>query len=136
MALFLPNFNALYDLWRPPNAPPAAADQTNKPCQLYLTSRNLLDIEPDEFTFWQPPVWLRVPKGTDIRPHDIVEVEPGEGWFYEVRWTDRMHKNFPNEYFVAILCQTAIPSPPNPFHLLMESGDSLLLEDGSFILLE
>lgn len=136
MSFTLPIFNCLYDLWRPPNAPPAAADFTNQPCQFYFTPKGQFDIVKGDDDTYRPPIYLRVPKGTDIQVDDVVEVEPGSGLFYTVRWVERVHLNFPNEYFVAIIDQ-GVPAPPGGDAIILEIGDFILQEDGtSHILVE
>jgi len=133
----LPTFNQSCDIWHdgtpttdPPDLSPA--------CQLYLNTRGLLDIDPSDDTLWQPPVWLRVPPGTDVRALDTVECPPTSGGVYHVRWIERVHLGFPNEYAVALLDQISTGGfgPVTGDSLLMESGDNVLTEGGDFILLE
>lgn len=133
----LPVFNLSANIWR------AATPTTDPPdvvsvAQLYFNTRGLFDITPTVDTEWEPPIYLRVPAGTDIRHNDQVEVADGDGWFYRVRWFDRVHRGFPNEYLVAVLEQVIVPTPPPPVSgdVLTEGGDFVLLESGDFILLE
>lgn len=110
MAVFAPDFNILCNVWRLPNAFPAAPDFQFS-CQLYLASRGLLDITPGVPGQWVPPIYLRLPAFTDIRPVDQVECPAGTGRLYLVRWVEDLHKGFPNEYRVGVLEQTAQPFP-------------------------
>lgn len=136
MAFVLPTFNVFCSVWRPPNAPPALEDFTYA-CQLYFTSKGQFDVEPGDNTHYNPPVYLRVPKGTDLQPDDIVECEPASGWLYTVRWTDRVHLGFPNEYFVGIMEQQGPGPTPGSGDILLESGgDFVLMESGDFVLLQ
>jgi hypothetical protein len=135
----LPTFNLTCGRWRPPNAPPALPDITFVG-QLYFGSRAYLDITPGNFNEWEPPIFLRVPSGTNILPHDVVEANLGDGWFYNVRFVDRVHRGFPNEYFCAVLEQR-MGTPPGPpvagGFVLMEGTGFVLMEDGvSKIVLE
>lgn len=131
---FLPQFNLTGNLWRPPNAPPAAPDQVLD-CQLYVASKGILDITPGDHDLWVPPVYVRFPMGSDVQENDILEVANGDGWFYEVRWTERVHRGFGNEYFMALVEQTVV-GPVGAAAVLMESAGYVLLESGDNILLE
>jgi hypothetical protein len=135
MSFVLPSFNVFASVWRPPNAPPATEDFTYA-CQLYFTSKGQFDIEPRTFENYNPPIYLRVPKGTDLQVDDIVECEPASGWFYVVRFVERVHLGFANEYFLGILEQQSTTPPPGVDHIILESGDDVLLESGDLILLE
>jgi len=136
MAFTVPVFNITVNIWHAGNAPPDPPDLSPL-AQLYIPSRGLLDIQPGEDELWQPPIYLRVAVGTDLRHQDIVEAAAGDGWFYRTRWVERMHRGFPNEYFVGILEQTSgPPGPPGDGGLMLEDGDYMLLEDGFFISLE
>lgn len=85
-----------------------------------------------DLVHYTPPIYLRVAIGTDLRVSDIVDVPAGAGKLYTVRWVERVHLGFSNEYFVGIVEQV----PPPPASLLLEDGTDLLLEDGTSILLE
>lgn len=136
MAFTAPVFNLAVNLWRPPNVPPAVPDSIFAG-QLYFPPRGLLDITPGDFTMWHPPIYLRAPIGTDIQQSDRVEIAAGDGWFYTVRWVDRAHRGFPNEYVVCVLeQQTTGPFPPPGGFVQLESGDMVLLESGDLIVLE
>lgn len=134
MAFTLPNFNVSCFIWHPPNASPAVPD-VNVECQLYFTSRGQFDLVPGDPASYVPPIYLRVPPGTDLRSGDQVECLPGTGWFYTVRWVERVHLGFPNEYLVGIVEQQ-VGAPPPGGELLLEDGTAILLEDGTPILLE
>lgn len=134
MPFTLPNFNVACFVWRPPNLPPNPPD-LNTACQLYVNSRGLLDIQPGLNDIWVPPVYLRVPAGTDIAPDDVVECNSASGHWYKIRWVERMHLGFPNEYLVGILEQTSNPTPPAA-RVLLEDATDLLQEDATFVLLE
>jgi hypothetical protein len=133
---YLPTFNLTSRVWRPPHEPPGEPTFIT-PSQLYIASRGLIDIQPGQDHLWQPPIYLRVPKTTFLRRNDVVEVEEGDGYFYRVRWAEKVHRGFPNEYVTAIMEQlTDAPVPPIEGFLLVEDGTSLLLEDGTEFLLE
>jgi len=102
----LPTFNTTCDIWHS-GTPLTDPPDLSPDCQLYLNTRGLLDITPTVDTEWEPPVWLRVPIGTDLRRNDTVECPPGSGWVYHVRWTERVHLGFANEYFVGVIEQVS-----------------------------
>lgn len=136
MSVYTPVFNTTCSVWHAPGGPPAAPDFTS-PCQLYVASKGILDITPGDDTQWVPPIYLRVPIGTNLLHNDVIECPPGSGWIYRVRWTERVHLAFPNEYFVGILEQTSTPiSPGFGGFMLLESGDTFLVEVGGFILIQ
>jgi len=142
----LPTFNMTCDVWRFAN-PTTNPPDLSPTCQLYVNTRGLLDIEPTVDPFWQPPVWLRVPMGTDLRYKDKVECPPGSGWKYHVRFVERIHAGFANEYLAGILEQT--DSPLGTYNssggggggggggsVLTEGGDHVLTEGGDRVLME
>lgn len=110
MPVFAPTFNLACDLWRAPNAYPNVPDLSFS-CQLYVASRGLVDITPGSSALWQPPIYLRLPAFSDIRPTDQIECPAGSGRLYNTRWVEDVHKGFPNEYRVGLLEQTAQPFP-------------------------
>lgn len=110
MPAYSPVFNLMCSGWRPPNVPPAPSDYSLQ-CQLYIASRGLIDITPGNPALWVPPIYLRVPPFSDIRPDDIIECPLGSGRLYSVRWVEDLHKGFPNEYRVGVLEQTFQPFP-------------------------
>lgn len=132
----LPTFNIFANVWRgtdPLTDPPDFVFAA----QLYFNSRGLFDITPTVLAEWVPPLYLRVPLGSDLQVGDIVEAAVGDGWYYAVRWVDRVHRGFPNEYFVGVLEQTTVsPPPPVPSALLTEDGDELDTEAGDTIITE
>jgi hypothetical protein len=110
MPTFLPDFNLTCNMWRPPaivTDPPT--DIFN--CQLYVAPKGFLDITPSQPTLWVPPIWLRLPPLTDLRPGDEVECPAGSGRTYVTRWVEDLHKGFPNEYRVGLLEQDVQPFP-------------------------
>lgn len=111
MAYTVPVFNISVKAWRLPNAPPAAATSTFN-AQLYITPRPNFDVFPATNTTYQPPIFLRCDKAQDIKPGDVIEAAAGDGWYYRVRWVDRMHRGFPNEYKAALLEQGSNLTPP------------------------
>lgn len=136
MSFTLPIFNVTYDLWRPPNAPPAAPDVFAAPCQLYVFSKGPADVDPTNVDTFVPPIYLRVPKGTDVRVNDIIECQPGSGFRYIVRWAERVHLGFVNEYFTALLEQGTGTPPPPGGGVLMEGTGFVLTETGGHVLME
>lgn len=135
MAFGPPSFNLVYSVWIPPNVPPAPADLTGQPGQLYIYSRVGPDIDPTDANTFSPAIWLRAPMGTNLAVGYVVEVATGDGWFYTVRFTDRFHRSFPNEYFGALL-QQGVGAPVPGGGILLETGDFVLTEAGFHILLE
>lgn len=119
MTFTVPDFNISANLWRPPNAPPSAVTRSFS-AQLYITPRPCLDILPGSNGTYQPAIFLRCPTGTDIKPGDVIEAAAGDGWYYRVRWVERMHRGFGNEYLSALLEQgsnvisPAVPVFPPP----------------------
>jgi hypothetical protein len=113
MAFTVPVFNIAVKMWRLPNAPPAAATSTFN-AQLYFTPRPNYPITPASNTQFQPPIYLRCAMGTDVKPGDVIEAASGDGWYYRVRWVDRCHRGFPNEYLACLLEQGNNLTPPGP----------------------
>lgn len=104
------DFNISTAIYRTPDVYPGSPTFLT-PCQLYLSSRGMLDITPGSDNDWVPPIYLRVPALFDLRPGDIAECPEETGRLYRVRWVEDMHKGFPNEYRVGILEQTVQPFP-------------------------
>jgi len=132
----LPTFNTSCDVWHT-GTPTTDPPDMSPDCQLYFNSRTNVDVDPTDDNAFNPIIWLRVPRLTDLRVDDTVECPPGSGWTYRVRWTDRVHLGFANEYFVGALEQlsTSPPTPGSGF-ILMEDSGYVLLESGDRILLE
>jgi hypothetical protein len=129
MAFTLPQFNCLFHSWRLDGATLVwSRIITNGPCQWYVYSRTQDWADPlgggEEIMLHH----LRVPKGTDIDEGDLVEVEPGSFWFYQLVETDRVHLNFPNEYFVGFA--NNLDEENTPFFVDDENGVELLTETG------
>lgn len=113
---WLPTFNLTCGIWNDvdPNTDPMtfASD-----CQLYYGRQQTFDgfIDFGDTTIGQyvPPMFLRLPKETDIKlpviiagtvtTRTYVECPVGTGRFYRVLDFDDAHKGFPNEYRVACL---------------------------------
>lgn len=130
-----PVFNLTVNMWRSPAAPP---DPPSLVCdgQLYVNSRVPVDVKPTVLTEYQPAIWLRVPTGTDIIPLDEVEVAAGDGWFYTVRFTERFHRGFVNEYLGCLLEQFAIVPPSTSCVELEDGSGHVEMESGGCVLLE
>jgi len=132
----LPTFNLVCNLWRAPDTPSDPPTSTPD-CQLYYPSRSTLPLEVSDDEIYSPAAWIRFPWGTDVLVGDILEVAQGDGYFYEVRFTDRMHRGFPNQYLFAVAKQTdSSPPPPLGDFILLETGDFVLLESGDKVLVE
>jgi len=132
----LPIFNLTANIWRPPAVPPTDPSYQYD-AQLYFPSRGIFDVTPNDLTLWVPPIYLRVPMGSDVQVGDAVEVSAGDGWFYLVRFVERTHRGFQNEYLSCVLEQTDTPLGGGGLaagHLNLEDGSHLLLEDGGRIL--
>lgn len=128
MAFQAPVFNIVCNLWR---APATTADPPTAvyACQLYIPPRSQFDVKPTVYEEYNPSVQLRLPIGTDVAVDDIVEVGNGDGWFYIVRWHDRQHRGFPNEYTLAILEQDTTGPPSATGGILMEDGIFYILTE-------
>lgn len=101
---FLPNFNTLADLWYSPHTPATTApDLILVPCQLYMVSRGMLDIQPGFPLDWTPPIYLRLDPASApynvltwiIGLNDTVSVR---SLYFRVRFKEWMHFGFPNQY--------------------------------------
>lgn len=130
MALSLPNFNLTCKIWHGgfswnaayPVAVPVGPPSLTTVCQLFIPP----NIYAGSWVPYQtaggiiqalgnrhPPVFLRLPKGTDARcfyfqfpvplPADLVECPSGSKRLYGITWVDDIHKGFSNEYRVAML---------------------------------
>jgi len=108
MPAYLPSFNILCDIWTVGKYPDVdAPTYVDVPCQLYVNSKGLLDIEPDDQWAWVPPIWVRMPLShfTQWGVATIFSAPKGLSEFYKARWKNRMHAGFPNEYLVAVVEQ-------------------------------
>jgi len=110
MPAYPPDFNLSCNIYRSPDVYPGSPTLSSD-CQLYLASRGLIDVTPGSPTDWVPPIYLRLPALTDVRPGDLVECPSGTARLYLTRWVEDMHKGFDNEYRVGILEQTSQPFP-------------------------
>lgn len=107
-----PVFNLICDVWIDGAYPAVSAfpDYTSVPCQKYIPSRIFLDVTPGQWDLWVPPVVVRVPGSAPgvgdapITNWGVIECPSGSTHFYRVRWCERMHEGFPNEY-VILVCE-------------------------------
>jgi len=130
MPFTLPHFNCGFSSWRlDPTGNFWSKILTGAPCQWYVNSRISAIAWPDAADEEIILHHLRVPIGTDIEEGDIVEVEPGEVWFYQLIETERVHKNFPNEYLVGFA--NNLDAENTPFFVDTEYGVFLLTETGT-----
>jgi len=135
MSFTLPIFNCLFNSWRSPDIGVTwTRINTGAQCQLYVNSRvtsstgQTIDGEETIIHF------LRVPKGTDLAEGDVVECEPDEGFCYFVIETERVHKNFVNEYLVGFVNNLDLEF--TPLFVMTEGAfepEPLFAEDGSYI---
>jgi len=100
MAFTLPQFNCVANTYRQTGTLPITyvPHLVGQACQLYVNSRITAFTGAASDGFMQI---IRFPMGTDVIRGDFIELEPDEGWWYEVFEIERMHKNFPNEYLAA-----------------------------------
>jgi hypothetical protein len=81
-------------------------------CQWYVNSR-IVVITYAPFASEEVILhFLRVPLGTDIQEGDIVNVQPGDDFWYQLVETERVHLNFPNEYGVGFATNVDAVSLP------------------------
>lgn len=118
MAYSLPDFNLLCNRWASPHTPAAdPPDDVGLSCQVYFSSRSYLDIQPGQPDLWVPPIFLRlsVAEGLGSAVGDIYGVDPGRADYYKVRWVQKTHAGFPNEY-VSILVEQCddVGTTPRP----------------------
>lgn len=130
-----PVFNVTVNVWRPPAIPGDPPTFTYL-AQLYIYSRGSTDITPTDVLTYQPRVDLRLAKGTDIEVNDVVEADENSGWFYLVRWHDRMHLGFSNEYTVAVLEQQTTGPPSATGLIIQENNDNIAMETGALVATE
>lgn len=99
MPFNLPTFNLSANVWTGTNLPSGGPfDVGGVACQLYVNTRGLLDITPAAWDTWVPPVWIRVPIADFDVSYSIWEIPAGTTRYYRVRWRQRVHEGFPNEY--------------------------------------
>jgi len=129
MPFTLPQFNCLFNGWRL-NPATGVWDRvvSSEACQHYVNSREqpwaYIIGATEEIMLHH----LRTPMGTDIAEGDIVEVEPGEEWFYQLIETERVHKNFPNEYLVGY--SNILDWEDTPFFIATELVEKIQTENG------
>jgi len=117
MAVSLPQFNLLMDIWTigttPAVDPPAF---TGVPVQVYVRSKADIDTYQVNIEEWIPPIYLRHPLGgPKLGRGDIVQVLHLPLDYYLVVWCQNLHMGFPNEYYQALSKQCddtgAVPRP-------------------------
>jgi len=131
----LPVFNLTANIWRSTSSlldPPDVVTDA----QLYVNSRLVIPLTPGDNAVFVPSVELRVPMGTDLQEEDQVEVAAGDAWFYRVRWTERVHRGFANEYFIGIMEHPGGSTPPVVDGIVTESGDQMDSESGDPLVIE
>jgi len=137
MAFTAPQFNIDCNIWRS-TTPVTDPPDLYSVCQLYIDSRHAAPILESDDEVYMPAVWLRLPFGSDVQRGDNVECVAGGNVWYTVRWVERIHLGFSNQYTAAILAQAVSgpPPPPGGGFILMEDGFFILMEDGFLIVLE
>lgn len=150
MAYTVPSFPIPVSVWRFSNwsgvVPPASAPDVIDYCNLVPGRRQFGEgVNPSSY--------LLCPFGLDVRfseagvfgpwppvDPDLVEVPTGSGRFYTVADVEFLGLGFPNQHKEAIIVKA---SPFNVTYaadvsdyILLEDGTELLLENGSFFLLE
>jgi len=108
MSYTVPAFNLTADVWEYPDVPTSAVPVfEDVACQLYIASRGLLDITPGVPTEWVPPIQLRMPiaAGSAWIAAWVIECPVGSNRYYRLRWKERQHQGFANEYLLAIVEQ-------------------------------
>lgn len=121
MPYVLPTFNITVNFWRNgvlTSAPPDVVSLAN------LSPGRLSTIETPEganIAVGQGGMWLRLPKGTDVRDQsyffggDTCECPAGSFRFYDVAWVDDIGGGFLNEHRFAVIQPRApwpYPFPP------------------------
>lgn len=104
----LPEFNLLCNRWAFPAVPfDTAPDNTDIPVQVYVNNKFSLEITPGGPSYWVPPIQLRISMadGGIMGVGDILGVDPGKSDYYRVRWVQRIHAGFVNEYMQVIVEQ-------------------------------
>jgi hypothetical protein len=114
----LPNFNLTGVAWVPPHTPAGDPfDIGDFPCQLYIPSRmEGIDQVEGGTGFYTPPIILRLDRAApNMAANYIVRVSSYPTEYYLVRWVQKVHVGFPNEYRSAIMHQcTAAGISPRP----------------------
>ena len=137
MPFTLPDFNCVLDSWRETAAPFVFVRVlVGQPSQLYVNSRVTWFLYPSATADDNTPFsYVRVPKGVDVREGDVLELESGTNHWYFVWETERVHLNFPNEYYVAY-CVQIDPEDAPAGPLLTELNEHILTETGLDIVTE
>lgn len=126
MAYTPPQFNVFADVWYAPHVPANdEPDVENQACQFYVTPKGQYFLDPPPFSFFPPPIYLRMPfaDSTVWASLFICEVPPESGRFFRAVWKELVHLGFPNQYRLVILFQCDdfgaaayhdVPNPPTP----------------------
>ena len=130
MPFTLPQFNCTFTLYRFGGPFPSWEKLGDLlPCQWYVNPRFVVYSTPafggeEEILLG----YLRVPKTQTLEEGDIVRVDPGADFAYEILEVERVHLNFPNEYRVGYtnnLDVFTLPFGP----LLDEGSDEAILTE-------
>lgn len=111
MAFNLPVFNLNLGMYLPPNNPMTGPPDQLIDCQLYVDAKARVDITPGSPLDWVPPIYIRLSVddfyvnlppavGAGFRYID----DNAQTWYYVVRWWERIHAGFPNQY-MQLLCE-------------------------------
>lgn len=117
MVFTLPNFNLVGRTWNPGHNPATdPPDFVGIPLQLYVNSRQSIDIEAGASQFYTPLIIIRTPLPTlAFQTGTIVESVTGSSDYYLVRWLQNYHQGFPNEYLGCSVSQcSALGVSPRP----------------------
>jgi hypothetical protein len=99
MPFSVPTFNLLANIWNAGHTPAGdLPDRVDQPCQLYLPSRAVPVWDQGLDNPWNFVIILRYPSGLpELARGDIVGLTPAPD-YYLVRWSQRIHQGFLNEY--------------------------------------
>jgi hypothetical protein len=116
----VPVLNLTAKWWLVGHTPSADPEDGDALCQLYFVSRGLLDITPGDPDAWVPPVYIRITKADlDLMTQPIVGMIFGINgplsleWYWIVRWWERTHAGFSNEY-ITLLCEQCTDAGATP----------------------
>jgi len=114
MPFMPPSFNLLAQVWNAGHTPATdLPDRRDEACQLYVPSRAVPVWDQGLDFPWHFVIILRRPSGLpELARGDIVGLSPGPD-YYLVRWTQKVHYGFPNEYRESYVtqCDSAGTSP-------------------------
>jgi hypothetical protein len=104
--MFLPPvFNLVIAIWDPPHSPRFVPPDRTAFGQMYVTSKIGLDVRRNQDNIWQPPIFVRCPKGTDMSADGYVVIPGGFAPAYKIRFVEVIHLGQSNEYVSAIVEQ-------------------------------